>query len=160
MNINGLNGFDYVAITLFTFGAIYGLQRGALRMVTSVVALVAAIYFAALYYTRAGAFAETQLGTSQTVGAAIGFVAVFTLIFAAIELIGSSAIRLTQVAHLSPLESIGRRPARRRIHGDICGLRCDAAGGRDAGQRSNSARLETGADAAGVQRDAGGIHPG
>src|SRR5580700_10851272 len=104
--MNGLNGFDYVAITLFTFGAIYGLQRGALRMVTSVVALAASIYFAALYYTRAGAFAEAQLGTSQTVGAAIGFVAVFTLIFAAIELIGSSAIRLTQVVHLSPLDRL------------------------------------------------------
>lgn len=105
--MNGLNGFDYVAIVLFTFGAIYGLQRGALRMVTSVVALAASIYFAALYYIKAGAFAETQFGTSHTVGAAIGFVAVFTLIFAAVELVGSSAIRLTQVVHLSPLDRLG-----------------------------------------------------
>jgi uncharacterized membrane protein required for colicin V production len=104
--LNGLNGFDYVAIVLFTFGAIYGLQRGALRMVTSVVALAASIYFASLYYVKAGAFAETQFGTSHTVGAAIGFVAVFALIFAAVELIGSSAIRLTQVVHLSPLDRL------------------------------------------------------
>src|SRR3984893_1742345 len=104
--MNGLNGFDYVAIVLFTFGAIYGLQRGALRMVTSVVALAASIYFASLYYVKAGAFAETQFGTSHTVGAAIGFVAVFALIFAAVELIGSSAIRLTQVVHLSPLDRL------------------------------------------------------
>ena len=104
--MNGLNGFDYVAIVLFTFGAIYGLQRGALRMVTSVVALAASIYFASLYYVKAGALAETQFGTSHTVGAAIGFVAVFALIFAAVELIGSSAIRLTQVVHLSPLDRL------------------------------------------------------
>jgi len=104
--MNGLNGFDYVAIVLFTFGAIYGLQRGALRMVTSVVALAAAIYFASLYYLKAGSFAETQFGTSHTVGAAIGFVAVFALIFAAVEIIGSFAIRLTQVVHLSPLDRL------------------------------------------------------
>ena len=67
--MNGLNGFDYVAIALLAIGAIYGLQRGALRMVTSVVALAAAIYFASIYYNMAGAFAETQLGSSHTVGA-------------------------------------------------------------------------------------------
>ncbi len=70
-------------------GAIYGLQRGALRMVTSVVALAAAIYCASFYYNRAGAFAETQLRSSHAVGAVIGFVAVFALIFAAVEIIGS-----------------------------------------------------------------------
>ena len=38
-----LNGLDYAAIALFAIGT-DGLQRGALRMVTSVVALAAAIY--------------------------------------------------------------------------------------------------------------------
>ena len=104
--MSGLNGFDYVAIALFAIGAIYGLQRGALRMVTSVVGVAAAIYFASLYYNRAAAFAETQLGSSHTVGAVIGFIAVFALIFTAAELIGSSAIRLTQVVHLSPLDRL------------------------------------------------------
>jgi uncharacterized membrane protein required for colicin V production len=104
--MNGLNGFDYAALALFAIGAIYGLQRGALRMLTSVVALAAAIYCASFYYDKAGAFAETQLGSSHTVGAVIGFVAVFALIFAAVELIGSSAIRLTQVVHLSPLDRL------------------------------------------------------
>ena len=104
--MNGLNGFDYVAIALIAIGAIYGLQRGALRMVTSVVALAAAIYCASFYYNKAGAFAETQFGSSHTVGAVIGFVAVFALIFAAVEIIGSFAIRLTQVVHLSPLDRL------------------------------------------------------
>jgi uncharacterized membrane protein required for colicin V production len=104
--MNGLNGFDYAAIVLFAIGAIYGLQKGALRMVTSVVALAAAVYCASFYYDKAGALAETQLGSSHTVGAVIGFVAVFALIFAAVELVGSSAIRLTQVVHLSPLDRL------------------------------------------------------
>jgi membrane protein required for colicin V production len=104
--MNGMNGFDYVAIALIAVGAIYGLQRGALRMLTTVVALGAAIYCASFYYNRAGALAETQLGSSHTVGAVIGFVAIFALIFAAVEIIGSFAIRLTQVVHLSPLDRL------------------------------------------------------
>src|SRR5208283_5435877 len=100
--LNGLNGLDYVGIALFAVGAIYGLQRGALRMVTSVVSLAAAVYFASLYYTRAGAIAEAQLGSSHAVGAVIGYVAIFALIFTAVEIAGSSAIRLMQIVHLSP----------------------------------------------------------
>src|SRR5260370_16405239 len=105
--MNAMNGLDYAAVALFAIGAIYGWQRGALRMVTSVVSLAAAIYFASLYYTRAGAFAEAQLGTSHTVGAVIGYVAVFALIFTAVEMIGSSAIRLL---HIPPLNTLDRPP--------------------------------------------------
>ncbi len=101
-----MNGLDYFAVALFAIGAIYGLQRGALRMVTSVVSLVAAIYFASLYYSKAGAFAETQMGSSHTVGAVIGYVAVFALIFTAVEMIGSAAIRLLQIAHMSTLDRL------------------------------------------------------
>jgi len=104
--MNGLNGLDYAGIALFAVGAIYGLQRGALRMVTSVVSLVTAVYFASLYYTKAGAFAETQLGFSPTLGAVVGYVAVFALIFTAVEMVGSSAIRLMQVVHLGLLDRL------------------------------------------------------
>jgi len=104
--MNGLNGLDYVGIVLFAVGAIYGLQRGALRMVTSVVSMAAGVYFASLYYTKAGAFAQTQLGSSHAVGAVIGYVAIFALIFTAVEIVGSSAIRLMQIVHLSPLDRL------------------------------------------------------
>jgi len=104
--MNGLNGLDYAGIALFAVGAIYGLQRGALRMVTSVVSLVTAVYFASLYYTKAGAFAQTQLGLSPTLGAVIGYVAVFALIFTAVEIVGSSAIRLMQIVHLGLLDRL------------------------------------------------------
>ena len=104
--MNGLNGLDYAGIVLLAVGAIYGLQRGALRMVTSVVALSAAVYFASLHYTKAGSFAQTQLGSSHAVGAVVGYVAIFALIFTAVEIVGSSAIRLMQIAHLSPLDRL------------------------------------------------------
>ena len=104
--MNGLNGLDYAAIALLAIGAIYGLQRGALRMVTSAVSLGAAIYFASFYYDKAGTFAETQLGLSHPVGAVVGYIAVFALIFTAVELIGSTAIRLAHIAHLSPIDRL------------------------------------------------------
>jgi uncharacterized membrane protein required for colicin V production len=104
--MNGLNGFDFVGVVLLAIGAIYGLQRGALRMVTSVVALAAAIYFASIYYNIAGAFAETKLGSSHTVGAVVGYVVVFALIFSAVEIIGSFAIRLIHVVHMNPLDRL------------------------------------------------------
>ena len=104
--MNGLNGFDFVGVALLAIGAIYGLQRGALRMVTSVVALAAAIYFASIYYNMAGAFAETKLGSSHTVGAVVGYVVVFALIFSAVEIIGSFAIRLIHVVHMNPLDRL------------------------------------------------------
>jgi membrane protein required for colicin V production len=104
--MNGLNGLDFVGVALLAIGAIYGLQRGALRMVTSVVALAAAIYFASIYYNKAGAFAETELGSSHTVGAVIGYVVVFALIFSAVEIIGSFAIRLIHVVHMNPLDRL------------------------------------------------------
>src|ERR1700723_1997370 len=104
--MNGLNGLDFVGVALVGIGAIYGLQRGALRMVTSVVALAAAIYCASFYYNRAGAFAEAQLGSSHAARAVIGFLAVFALIFAAVEIVGSFAIRLTQVVPMSPLDRL------------------------------------------------------
>ena len=104
--MDGLNGLDYTAIALLAVGAIYGLQRGALRMVTSAVSLLAAVYFASFYYNKAGALAETQLGSSHAVGAIIGYVAVFALIFTAVELIGSTAVRLAHIVHLSPIDRL------------------------------------------------------
>jgi uncharacterized membrane protein required for colicin V production len=104
--MNGMNGLDYAMVALFALGAIYGLQRGALRMVTSVVSLVAAVYLASLYYNKAGEFAEVQLGSSHAVGAVIGYVAVFALIFSTVEIVGRFAIRLIQAAHMSPLDRL------------------------------------------------------
>jgi uncharacterized membrane protein required for colicin V production len=117
-----MNGLDYCAVALFGIGAIYGLQRGALRMLTSVVSLGAAIYFASLYYTKAGALAEQQMGSSHTVAAVIGYVVVFAIIFAAVEMIGAAAIRLAHIVHLSPLDRLAGGLLGAGIAGVFAGL--------------------------------------
>ena len=120
--MNGMNGLDYAAVALFAVGAIYGLQRGALRMVTSAVSLIAAVYFASLYYNKAGAFAERQLGSSHAVGAVVGYIAVFALIFSAVEIAGTFAIRLIHVAHMSPLDRLAGGLLGAGIAGVLAGL--------------------------------------
>jgi membrane protein required for colicin V production len=101
-----MNGLDYVVVALCAIGAIHGLRRGALRMVTSVLSLVAAVYVASMYYAQAGVIAQAQLGTRPAVGAVIGYVAVFALIFAAVESVGSMAISLLHLVHLTSIDRL------------------------------------------------------
>lgn len=96
-----MNAFDFVVIGVVVAGAIYGLRQGLLRMITSAVALVAAIVVASVYYTRAGEIAQHEFGAGATVASVIGYLLVFIIIFSAIELVGTTAIRLIQVVHLS-----------------------------------------------------------
>ena len=104
--MNGLHGLDYLLIAIGAIGALYGLRRGALRMITSVLSLGAGCYIATLYYARVGALAESQFGVRAAVGSVIGYLIVFAIIFAAVEIIGGAAIRLLQIAHLSPLDRL------------------------------------------------------
>src|SRR5271168_1955184 len=101
-----MNGLDYAAVALFAIGAIYGLQKGALRMVTSVVALGAAVYFASLYYTKAGALAEAQMGASHTAATVIGNGVVFALMFTVVEMNGATGSRLIDLGHMSTLDRL------------------------------------------------------
>ncbi len=96
-----MNAFDFLVIGVAAAGAIYGLRQGLLRMITSALALLGAIYVASVYYTRAGQIAQHEFGAGATAASVIGYIAVFVVIFSAIEMVGTTAIRLTQVVHLS-----------------------------------------------------------
>ena len=48
-----MNGLDFAIVIALSVGAIYGLSHGAIRMLTSVVALFGGIYFASIYYPGA-----------------------------------------------------------------------------------------------------------
>ena len=101
-----MNGIDYVMVAIFAAGAIYGIRRGAIRMLTSVVSLGAAAYIAAIDYRRVGELVASAFGTSPAASSVIGYVAIFALIFAAVEVVGSSAIRLMRIVHLGPLDRL------------------------------------------------------
>jgi membrane protein required for colicin V production len=102
----GMNGLDFAIIAIVGLGALSGLSRGALRMATSILSLVLGIYAASIYYGRAAALAHKYLSTSPTMSAVIGYVAVFLIVFVAIEYAGGTIVRLAQIIHLSWIDRL------------------------------------------------------
>ncbi len=103
-----MNWLDVVLITIGVLGAAYGLTRGVLRMVTSVLSLFAAIYVALLYYPQASALLVRVLpGQSSIVRAALGYAIIFGVVFVAIELSGVLLMRLVRTVHLGWLDRLG-----------------------------------------------------
>lgn len=117
-----MNGLDFVIVVIGAAGAIYGIMRGALRMMTSAVSLAAGIYFASLHYERWGAIAVRQLAVSPALGAAIGYAAVFAAVFAAVEIAGALAVRLLRTIHLGWFDRLGGGALGLAITGALVGL--------------------------------------
>src|ERR1700687_4692600 len=102
----GLNGLDYAILAIVGFGALSGLSRGALRMATSILALVLGLYAASVYYLRAAALAKKYFATNPTTSSVIGWVAVFLVVYIAIEYVGGRIIRLAQIIHLNWIDRL------------------------------------------------------
>jgi uncharacterized membrane protein required for colicin V production len=100
-----MNGLDYGIIALIAIGAIHGISQGALRMLTSVAALFVGIYFASLYYPRAGTVFEL-------------FVAVFFII----HLAGSALMRILHVVRMNWLDRLAGGAVGAAVAGVAAGL--------------------------------------
>jgi len=96
-----MNGLDFAIVIALSVGAIYGLSHGAIRMLTSVVALFGGMYFASIYYPGAGRLIEQQFGTSPTEASLIGYIVLFAALFFVIEIIGTMLTRMLHIVHLS-----------------------------------------------------------
>src|SRR5271169_215943 len=96
-----MNGLDVAIVIALSVGAIYGLSHGAIRMLTSVVALSGGIYFASLYYPGAAQLIEKQFGASPIASSLIGYVVLFAALFFVIELLGSMVMRMMVLVHLN-----------------------------------------------------------
>src|SRR5271166_6528584 len=101
-----MNGLDFLILVLGGLSLVYGLFRGALRMATSAISLVAAIYLASLYYETFGAMAQKMLSVNPTVGAAIGFALVFAAVFIAVATIGRFVSRIVRTIHLGIVDRL------------------------------------------------------
>ncbi len=117
-----MNALDFVIILLVSIGALHGLSRGALRMLTSAVSLIGGLYFASVYYPRAAAVVQTAFGTHGAVNAILGYLAVFVAVFAAIEIIGTSAIKLLHLVHLGWADRLLGGALGAAVVGTIIGL--------------------------------------
>ncbi len=101
-----MNGLDYAIITVIGLGSIYGLSRGALRMVTSLLSLVGGLYAASLYHGAAASLANRELGTDSATARILSYIAVFVLVFLAIEMAGNIVIRLIRLARMGWIDRL------------------------------------------------------
>ncbi|HLX38272.1 MAG TPA: CvpA family protein [Candidatus Binataceae bacterium] len=96
-----MNGLDFAIVIALSVGAIYGLSHGAIRMLTSVVALVGGVYFASVYYPAAANLVQKNFGTSPVAASLIGYLIIFGALFFVIEAVGNILMRMLLVVHLS-----------------------------------------------------------
>jgi membrane protein required for colicin V production len=102
-----MNWLDYAIIVIIGFGVLHGLAHGALRMLTSILSFVLAIYAASAWHAQAAAAAQYHLATSPNTSVIIGYVAVFVLVFVAVQITGQRIIALVSLVHLNPLDRLG-----------------------------------------------------
>jgi membrane protein required for colicin V production len=107
MGMAGMNNLDYAIVAVIAFGALYGLTRGALRMATSMLSVILGVTAAAAWYERVGAVVEQHLHTTPTVGAVVGYIAVFLTVAAAIEFAGRRLVRLAHIINLNWVDRMG-----------------------------------------------------
>jgi membrane protein required for colicin V production len=101
-----MNGLDFAIVIALSVGAIYGLSHGAIRMLTSVVALVAGVYFASINYPAAEGIIEKQFGVSPVAASLIGYLVIFAALFFVIEAVGGMLMRMLLVIHLSWIDRL------------------------------------------------------
>jgi membrane protein required for colicin V production len=105
--MSGLNALDYAIVAIVSFGALYGLSRGAIRMVASILSIILAIAAASAWYGRVGSLAQEHLNTSPTVSAIIGYAVTFLAVAALVGTAGQRIVRLAHVINLNLIDRFG-----------------------------------------------------
>ena len=101
-----MNAFDFVVLAAVAFGVLHGLRNGLLTMVTSFVALIAALYLASLHYSEAAAIIARQFGTNPTLATVLGYVAVFLVVFVAVQFVGGTVVGVLRMASLGWIDRL------------------------------------------------------
>jgi membrane protein required for colicin V production len=101
-----MNAFDVAVLAVAGFGAFHGLRHGLLTMVTSFIALVAALYLASAHYAEATNIIAQQFGTSPTLAAVLGYFAVFAIVFIAVQIVGGMIVRVLRMASLGWIDRL------------------------------------------------------
>lgn len=117
-----MNGLDYVIVVVIAIAALHGLSRGALRMITSVAALVGGLYFASFYYPVVQPMIERPFGAGPNKSAALAFIIVFAGVFIVVEMAGTALMRLLHIVRLGWLDRLAGGVVGAAIGGIVMGL--------------------------------------
>ena len=101
-----MNAFDFVVLAAVVFGAIHGLRNGLLTMVTSFVALIAALYLASVHYSEAASIIARQFGSNPTLATVLGYVAVFLVVFVVVQFVGGMTVGALRMASLGWIDRL------------------------------------------------------
>jgi membrane protein required for colicin V production len=101
-----MDAFDFVVLAVVAFGALHGLRNGLLTMVTSLVALIAALYLASVHYAETAAIIARQFGTNPTLATVLGYVAVFLVVFIAVQFVGGMVVGVLRMASLGWIDRL------------------------------------------------------
>jgi len=101
-----MNAFDFVVLAVVAFGAIHGLRNGLLTMVTSFIALISSLYLASVHYTEAAEIIAHQFGTNPTLATVLGYVAVFLVVFIAVQFVGGMIVSVLRMASLGWIDRL------------------------------------------------------
>ncbi|HKM99407.1 MAG TPA: CvpA family protein [Candidatus Binataceae bacterium] len=101
-----MNAFDFVVIAIVAFGTVHGLRQGLLTMITSFIALIAALYQASIHYSEAAGMVSHLFGTNPTLATIIGYLAVFFIVFLAVQFVGGTIVKLLHLASLGWIDRL------------------------------------------------------
>jgi membrane protein required for colicin V production len=117
-----MNGLDIAIVVIGGLGVLSGLRRGVLRMATSIIALVGAIYFASIYYPQARDTTLKYVPMTQTSAAVAGYALVFLIVFIVVQTAGGLLTRLVHTASLGWIDRLAGGAAGGAIAIAIMGL--------------------------------------
>lgn len=101
-----MNAFDFVVLAVVAFGAIHGLRNGLLTMVTSFIALIAALYLASVHYGEAAEIIGRQFGANPTLATVLGYLAAFLIVFIVVQFVGNMIVSLLRMASLGWIDRL------------------------------------------------------
>ena len=102
-----MNGLDYVILALIGLGAILGSGRGVLRIASSLIALVAAVYLAALYYPAAGGYLARAFSMRPETAAVLGYILIFLAVMVIVAWGGAKLATIVRAVHMSWADRLG-----------------------------------------------------
>jgi len=117
-----MNAFDFVVMAVVAVGALQGLRQGMLTMVTSFVALIAALYLASAHYTEAAGIIARQFGVTPTVATVLGYIAAFLAVFIAVQAAGGMIVGILRMASLGWIDRLAGGLLGAAVAGAVAGL--------------------------------------
>jgi membrane protein required for colicin V production len=103
------NIFDVIVILITLILAVKGFMNGIIKELAGLIGIVLGVYLGGLYYSEAGAYINSSIFKIPNESAinAVGFIAVFMLVWLFVLLVGLLLSKILKIAQLGIVDRIG-----------------------------------------------------